>query len=101
MLVLAKAMQAIDQFRPGRALGFGVLLSAVNPKNLLLTVGAAVAIAQTGIGAGQQAAALAVFIVVATLGVGGPLSSTSGSATARERRWTSSGHGWGFTTPRS
>jgi threonine/homoserine/homoserine lactone efflux protein len=70
---LPKWMQTIDTFGPPKALAFGVLLSAVNPKNLLLTVGAAAAIAQTGIGAGQQAIALAVFVVVGTLGVGAPV----------------------------
>ena len=51
-----------------------VLLSAVNPKNLVLTVGAAAAIAQTGIAAGEQAIALAVFVLIGTLGVGVPLA---------------------------
>ena len=46
----------------------------MNPKNLLLTVGAAAAIAQTGIPAGEQAVALAVFIVVGTLGPGIPVA---------------------------
>jgi hypothetical protein len=46
----------------------------VNPKNLLLTVGAAAAIAQTGADTGQQAVALAVFIVVGTLGPGIPVA---------------------------
>ena len=49
-------------------------LSAVNPKNLLLTVGAAAAIAQTGAETGEQAVALAVFVVVGTLGPGAPVA---------------------------
>jgi Sap-like sulfolipid-1-addressing protein len=51
----------------------GVVLSAVNPKNLLLTVGAAAAIAQTGTSAGGQAVALAVFIVLGSIGTGVPV----------------------------
>jgi threonine/homoserine/homoserine lactone efflux protein len=70
---LPKWMQTIDTFGPGKALGFGVLLSGVNPKNLLLTVAAAAAIAQTGIDAAEQAIALAVFVVIGTLGVGAPV----------------------------
>jgi threonine/homoserine/homoserine lactone efflux protein len=70
---LPKWMRAIDQFKPGKALGFGVILSAVNPKNLLLTVGAAAAIAQTGASTGAQAVALAVFVIIGTLGVGAPV----------------------------
>ena len=71
---LPKWMQAIDTFAPGKALGMGTLLSAINPKNLLLTVAAASAIAQTGIDTGRQAAALAVFVVIGTLGPGLPVA---------------------------
>jgi threonine/homoserine/homoserine lactone efflux protein len=71
---LPKWMQTIDRFTASKSIGFGALLSGVNPKNLVLTVGAAAAIAQTGIPAGEQAVALAVFIVVATLGPGIPVA---------------------------
>lgn len=66
-------LQAIDRFTTARAATFGVVLSAVNPKNLLLTVGAAAAIAQTGLSAGKQAVALAVFVAIGTVGTGLPL----------------------------
>ncbi|GLZ49740.1 hypothetical protein Acsp06_59250 [Actinomycetospora sp. NBRC 106375] len=66
-------MSSIDTFGPGKALGLAVLLSGVNPKNLLLVVAAATAIAQTGVSAGGQAVALAVFVVLGTLGPGLPL----------------------------
>ena len=52
----------------------GVLLAVVNPKNLLLLVGGAAAIAQTGAGTGDQAVALAVFVVIATIGVAAPIA---------------------------
>jgi threonine/homoserine/homoserine lactone efflux protein len=71
---LPKWMATIDGFTAPRSVGFGALLSGVNPKNLLLTVGAAAAIAQTGISAGEQAVALAVFVVVGTLGPGIPVA---------------------------
>lgn len=64
-----KWMAAVDTFTPGKAFGVAVLLAAANPKNLLLTVGAAASIAQTGIDASAQAIALAVFVVIAALGV--------------------------------
>ncbi|MBS1883041.1 MAG: GAP family protein [Actinobacteria bacterium] len=67
-------MKTIDGFEAPKAAGLGVLLSAVNPKNLLLVVGAAAAIAQTGVGAGEQAVALAVFVVIATIGPGAPVA---------------------------
>ena len=67
-------MQAVDKFTPIRSTAIGVALSAVNPKNLLLVVGAAAAIAQTGTDAAAQAVALAIFILIATLGVGSPVA---------------------------
>jgi threonine/homoserine/homoserine lactone efflux protein len=70
-----KWMQELDHFAPVTAAGLGVVLSAVNPKNLLLTVAGAAAIAQTGIGTGEQATAYAVFVLVASLGVGLPLAA--------------------------
>jgi hypothetical protein len=70
---LPKWMGSIDRFRAGQALGGGAVLAGANPKNLLLAVGGAAAIAQTGIPGGQQAIAYAVFAVVGTLGVGAPV----------------------------
>lgn len=67
-------MRTIDRFTPGRAVAMGVALSAINPKNLLLTVGAATAIAHTGISTGDQAVALAVFVLVATIGPALPVA---------------------------
>ena len=67
-------MKSIDTFTPAKSAGMAVVLSAVNPKNLILVVGAAAAIAQTGADAAGQAVALAVFIVLATLGVGAPVA---------------------------
>ena len=66
-------MKTIDTFTPVRAAGIAVVLAAINPKNLLLVVGAATAIAQTGTSAASQAVAMIVFIVIATLGVGAPV----------------------------
>jgi hypothetical protein len=66
-------MGAIDRLKPAAALGGGVVLGGVRPRSLLLVVGGAAAIAQTGIAAGQQAIAYAVFAVIATIGVGAPV----------------------------
>ena len=71
---LPKWMRTIDTFTPARAAGIAAALSGVNPKNLLLTVGAAAAIAQTGVDTGEQAVALAVFVLVGTLGPGIPVA---------------------------
>ncbi|HWV76048.1 MAG TPA: GAP family protein, partial [Isoptericola sp.] len=69
-----KWMAAIDQFTPGKALGLAVLLSAVNPKNLLLVVsgGAAIAAAAPGDTDAQVVAAV-VFALIASAGVVTPL----------------------------
>ena len=68
-----KWMAALDDFTPAKAAGAGILLSAVNPKNLLLIVAGAAAIAETGISAGEQAVALALFALIASIGVGTPV----------------------------
>jgi hypothetical protein len=70
---LPKWMGAIDRLAPWQALGGGAVLAGANPMNLLLAVGGAAAIAQTGISGGRQAIAYAVFAIVGTLGVGAPV----------------------------
>ena len=70
---MPKWMRAIDTFTPMRSFAIAAALSGINPKNLLLTVGAAAAIAATGSSTGEQAVALAVFILIGTLGVGVPV----------------------------
>jgi Sap, sulfolipid-1-addressing protein len=66
-------MGTIDRLKPAVVLGGGVVLGGVRPKSLLLAVGGAAAIAQTGIASSQQAIAYAVFAVIATIGVGAPV----------------------------
>jgi hypothetical protein len=68
-----KWMGSVERFSPGKAVGAGAVLSGANPKNLLLAIGAAAAIAQTGIGSGDQAIAYVVFALIATLGVAAPV----------------------------
>jgi hypothetical protein len=66
-------MSALDTFTPVKAAGTGALLSGLNPKNTLLAVAGAAAIAGTGIATGQQVVAYAIFVVIATIGVGAPV----------------------------
>jgi threonine/homoserine/homoserine lactone efflux protein len=70
---MPKWMAALDAFKPPKAAGAGVFLSALNPKNLLLTVAGATAIAKAGISGGEEAVALVVFILIASLGVAAPV----------------------------
>ena len=66
-------MRTIDHFTPVRSAAIAFALSALNPKNLVLTVGAAAAIAQTGADAAQEAVAFAVFVLIGTLGTAVPV----------------------------
>jgi threonine/homoserine/homoserine lactone efflux protein len=68
-----KWMGALDAFTPVKAGGAGIVLSALNPKNLLLIVAGMAAIAQTGISAGQQVVALVAFTLIASIGVAIPV----------------------------
>jgi Sap, sulfolipid-1-addressing protein len=96
---LPRWMGAIDQFNPAQALGGGAVLAGANPKNLLLAVGGAAAIAQTGIPAGQQAVAYGVFAIIGTLGVGAPVGIYFAMGNDRRSCWVASRTGWASTTP--
>jgi threonine/homoserine/homoserine lactone efflux protein len=88
-----KWMGAIDHFSPLKALAAGAFLAGANPKNAVLAVAAAAAIAQTGIPGGEQAAAYAVFAVIGTIGVAAPVAvyigmgDRAGPVLERLRAW--------------
>ncbi len=88
-----KWMGALDAFTPVKAGGAGVVLSALNPKNLLLIVAGAAAVAQTGIPAGEQAVAWMVFTIIASAGVAAPaviffaLGDRAGPLLERLKTW--------------
>jgi threonine/homoserine/homoserine lactone efflux protein len=71
---LPRWMTAVEKARPPAALGIGAAMSGANPKNLLLAIGAATVIAESGIAVSQQVLAYAVFAVLATVGVGAPVA---------------------------
>jgi threonine/homoserine/homoserine lactone efflux protein len=71
---LPKWMRTVDHFTVGRSLAVGGALSGINPKNLLLTVAAAAAVAQAGVSTGDEVAAMAVFVLVGTIGPGIPVA---------------------------
>jgi hypothetical protein len=70
---MPKWMKGIDSFAPAKAFGLGVLLAGVNPKNLLLTAGAAAGLAQLGLSTTDAVVSLAVFIVLGSLTIAGPV----------------------------
>jgi threonine/homoserine/homoserine lactone efflux protein len=72
-VAVPKWMGALDTFTPFKATGTGALLSGLNPKNTLLAVAGAAAIAGTGIAPGQQIVAYGIFVVIATVGLGAPV----------------------------
>jgi threonine/homoserine/homoserine lactone efflux protein len=63
--VMPKWMQAIDKVTFPVALGLGFLLSAVNPKNLLMAVGAGLAIGESGLPTGETVVVIVVFTLLA------------------------------------
>ena len=70
---MPKWMDAVEGFTPAKSAGLGVLVSVVNPKNLILIVGGATAIAQTEVSGADQAIAWIIFMVIATIGVAAPI----------------------------
>ncbi len=66
-------MAAIDRMPPRRAAAIGAGLAAINPKNLALTIAGALSIAQAGLSTGGDAAALAIFVALASVTVAGPV----------------------------
>ena len=70
---MPKWMDAVEGFTPAKSAGLGVVVSVVNPKNLILIIGGATAIAQTDVSGADQAIAWAIFILIATIGVAAPV----------------------------
>jgi threonine/homoserine/homoserine lactone efflux protein len=70
---MPKWMAGIDGFAPGKALGLGLLLAGVNPKNLLLAVGAGSALAMIGPSTTEAVVSLIGFVVVGSLTIAGPV----------------------------
>jgi threonine/homoserine/homoserine lactone efflux protein len=79
---MPKWMGAIESFTFGRALGLGFLLSGVNPKNLLLCLGAGTTIGAAHLPTGQIVVAMIVFTVLASSTVAVPVV---GYLAARDR----------------
>jgi threonine/homoserine/homoserine lactone efflux protein len=72
-VALPKWMAAIDHVTPAKAAGLGLLLSTVNPKNLLMIIGAATTVADANLSTGDDVIAVAVFSVIACCTVAVPV----------------------------
>ena len=66
-------MAKIDDFTAAKAFGIGVLLSAVNPKNLGLTLAAAATIGGSGLSTSDEYVVMLLFVVVASSTVATPV----------------------------
>jgi threonine/homoserine/homoserine lactone efflux protein len=64
-------MDTIDTATPPRAALLGIALSGANPKNLALTLTASASIAEAGLNRADTAIAIAVFIAIGSVTVGG------------------------------
>lgn len=70
---MPKWMATIDTFTAGKAFGLAALLAGVNPKNLALTLAAALSIAQAGSSGAGPWIVLAVFVILGSLTVAAPV----------------------------
>ena len=70
---MPKWMSTIDSFTFVKALGLGVALSAVNPKNLVMCLAAGTTIGAAHLSGGEDAVAVAVFTVIAASTVAIPV----------------------------
>ena len=68
-----KWMRGIDQLTAGKALGLGLALAGVSPKNLILTAAAGASLAQLGLSATDAAVSLIVFVTIGSLTIATPL----------------------------
>jgi threonine/homoserine/homoserine lactone efflux protein len=70
---LPKWLTTIEGIRPAKAGGLGVLLSAVNPKNLLLIIAGGIAIDQAATSTAQKVVPILVFTMIAATTVALPV----------------------------
>lgn len=66
-------MRKLDDVTMPKAVGLAALF-VVKPKNLLLTIGAGIAVAQVGVSPAAQAVGVAVFVALGTAGLAIPLA---------------------------
>ncbi len=70
---MPKWMSSIDEFSAPKALGLGLLLSGVNPKNLGLTISAAATIGAGGLSSSDEVVVMLVYVVIASLTIAAPV----------------------------
>lgn len=68
---MPKSMAGMDALTPVKALGVGLLLAGVNPKNLMLGSAAGDGLAALGLSSANAVGSLIVFVVIASLAIAG------------------------------
>jgi Sap-like sulfolipid-1-addressing protein len=66
---LPKWMSTVETITPVKAIGLAIVLAVVNPKNLILAVGACAGLGQLGLSTGDAVVAIVVFVAVASLSI--------------------------------
>jgi len=70
---MPKWMDGISSFQPAKSAVVGLVVGAVNPKNIAMALAAAVAVAGASLSSGDQTIVLIVYTLIAVLGVLAPL----------------------------
>lgn len=70
---MPKWIAGIDAMKPVKALGLGLLLAGVNPKNLMLSAAAGAGLAELGLSTSDAIVSLIVFVVIGSLTIAGPV----------------------------
>jgi hypothetical protein len=60
-------MSGIDAFTPGRSFGLALVLAGPNPKNLLLSIGAGMALAGLSLSTSEAAVSILVYVLVGSI----------------------------------
>jgi hypothetical protein len=68
-----KWMQSIESITPVRAFAIALLLAVVNPKNLILTAGAAAGVGQLDIDTSAAVVSIIVFVAIASVSIATPV----------------------------
>ena len=68
-----KWMAGIATFTAGKSFTTGLVVGAVNPKNIVVSLGAAMTISTAALGAGEDVATVVVYALVGSAGVAAPL----------------------------
>ena len=96
---MPKWMGALDRFSPPKAFAAGIVVTGLNPKNLLLVVAGAAAVAGAGATAAEEAVAWAVFTLIAVVGVSTPvviafaMGDRADGILTRLRKWMAHNNG--------